>query len=375
MQIVSGIMKKPLKCVLYGPEGIGKSSFAAMAPRPVFIDTEGSTTRMDVARMQPNPSSLTMLNTYISYVIQDPSLCKTLVIDSGDWAQKLMVDAICAKNGKAGIEDFGYGKGYSYVYEEFGRMLNLLDQVTDRGINVIITAHAAMRKFEQPDEMGAYDRWELKLINSQKCNVAAMLKEWADLVLFANYETIVVKTEDKKSKAQGGRRVMYTTHHPCWDAKNRFGLPEKLPLDYNAVAQCFLYDEAPAYQPEPQPISEPYPTTAPAYPATEPVAPQSQPPVQEPAPEPIPPMEESGSAVQMSSQNFHSEPTVPSGLPQPLVDLMQQNQVTEAQIQAVVAQRGYYPANTPIANYDPNFIAGVLVGAWDQVYQMIKESK
>ena len=373
MQIVSGVMRKPLKCVLYGPEGIGKSSFAAMAPRPVFIDTEGSTTRMDVARMQPNPSSLTMLNTYIGYVIQDPSMCKTLVLDTADWAQKLMVEAVCAKNGKAGIEDFGYGKGYSYVYEEFGRMLNLLDQVADRGINVIVTAHAAMRKFEQPDEMGSYDRWELKLINAPKCNVAAMLKEWADIVLFANYETFVVKDEkSKKGKAQGGRRVMYTTHHPCWDAKNRFGLPEKLPLDFSAVANCFLYDEAaPVYQPAPVVDQGPAPSDPPQTQAT--VDPQPLPPAQEAAP--ANPTQGSGSASQMESMtpNSHSDPA--GRLPQALVDLMQQNQVTEAEIQAVVAQRGYYPANTPIQNYDPNFIAGVLVGAWDQVYQMIKESK
>lgn len=368
MQIVSGIMQKPLKGVIYGPEGIGKSSFAAMAPRALFIDTEGSTARLNVSRMQPNPSSLTMLNNYVGYVIQNPSICKTLVLDTADWAQKLMIDAVCAANQKAGIEDFGFGKGYTYVYEEFGRLLNLLDQVRDRGINVLITAHAAMRKFEQPDEMGSYDRWELKLINAPKCNVAAMLKEWADIVLFANYETFVVKDEkSKKGKAQGGRRVMYTTHHPCWDAKNRFGLLEKLPLDFSAVANCFLYDEAaPVYQPAPEP-----------YPTQEPVT--AQPPMQAVAPNPEPtpanPTEQSGSASQMESMTPNSRSDPAGRLPQALADLMQQNQVTEAEIQTVVAQRGYYPMNTPIQNYDPDFIAGVLVGAWDQVYQMIKESK
>ncbi len=372
MEIVTGIMPKPVKLVLYGPEGIGKSSFAAMAPRPLFIDTEGSTAQLNVSRMQPNPSSLSMLNSYVGYVIQNPSICKTLVLDTADWAQKLMVDDVCAKNQKAGIEDFGFGKGYTYVYEEFGRLLNLLDQVRDRGINVLITAHAAMRKFEQPDEMGSYDRWELKLINAPKCNVAAMLKEWADVVLFANYETFVVKDEkSKKGKAQGGRRVMYTAHHPCWDAKNRFGLPEKLPLDFSAVANCFLYDEAGPVAPVAEQV--PAPSNPPQSQAS--VDPQPLPPAQEAAP--ATPTQGSGSASQMESttSNSHSEPVPYSGLPQALADLMQQNHVTEAEIQTVVAQRGYYPANTPIKNYDPDFIAGVLVGAWDQVYQMIKESK
>lgn len=365
MQIVSGIMAKPVKMVLYGPEGIGKSSFAAEAPRPLFIDTEGSTTRLAVDRMMPLPSSLAMLTDYVRYVIQNPIICKTLVVDTADWAQKLMIDAVCAQNQKSGIEDFGYGKGYSYVFEEFGRFLNLLDQVWERGVNIIVTAHAAMRKFEQPDEMGAYDRWELKLINAQKCNVAAMLKEWADVVLFANYETIVVKTEDKKAKAQGGRRVMYTSHHPCWDAKNRFGLPEKLPLDFQTVAQCFLYDDPSAgialrnspAQVQQQAQAQQMRTENPT---------QKAPPVN--------PTQVNGFVSAMNSMNSHSEQLtqLDPGIPQKLRQLMAQNNVSEAEICRVVAQRGYYPENTPIRNYDPQFVEGVLVGAWDQMCKMIK---
>ena len=92
-------------------------------------------------------------------------------------------------------------------------MLNALSDLTDRGINVVLTAHAIMRKFEQPDESGAYDRWELKL----EKKTSPMLKEWASLLLFANYKTLVVKdekSEGKKAKARGGQRVIYTSHHP-----------------------------------------------------------------------------------------------------------------------------------------------------------------
>ena len=367
MQIISGIMPKPVKMVLYGPEGIGKSSFAAQAPRPLFADTEGSTMRLNVNRMMPIPTSLAMLTEYIQYVIQNPTICKTLVLDTADWAQRLMADAVCARNGKAGIEDFGFGKGYSYIFEEFGRMLNLLDQVWERGINIVVTAHAAMRKFEQPDEMGAYDRWELKLINSQKCNVAAMLKEWADIVLFANYETIVVKTEDKKAKAQGGRRIMYTSHHPCWDAKNRFGLPEKLPFDFQAVAQCFAYDDPVPQQQAYQPQQVLVPSAPPAAPAQMSASPEPKP----TAPE-NPTQTQNGFVSAMNSLNAPSESRLDPALPLALRQLMEQNHVTEEQIRKVVGQKGYYPEATPIANYDPDFINGVLVGAWGQVYQMIK---
>ena len=332
MQIITGVMPKATKVVLYGPEGIGKTSFAAKAPNPLFIDTEGSTTRLNVRRL-PAPQSFAMVLEQIQWVLYNPQVCGTLVVDTADWAQRLATDAVCARLKIGGIEDLGYGKGYSYVYEDFGKLLNLLDQVIDRGINVIVTAHAAMRKFEQPDEMGSYDRWELKLNNSQKCSIAGMVKEWADMVLFANYETIVVKNENKKGKAQGGQRVMYTAHHPCWDAKNRFDLPEKLPFDYEQVAHCFLQPAAGAV-PAPQTALEPVTTTV-----------------------EVPPAE------QLSD---------PYGIPPALLQLMQQYNVREQEIQRVVAQRGYYPESTPIRNYDPQFVEGVLVGAWQQVYNMIK---
>lgn len=147
MQIISGVMKKATKAVLYGPEGIGKTTFASKAPEPLFIDTEGSTTRLNVRRL-PAPESFAMILEQVQWVLENRNVCKTLVLDTADWAQSRCVNAVCAKYQKGGIEDFGYGKGYSYVYEEFGRLLNLLDQVVDAGINVIVTAHAAMRKFE-----------------------------------------------------------------------------------------------------------------------------------------------------------------------------------------------------------------------------------
>lgn len=350
MQITSGVLSTPLKVVVYGPEGIGKSTFAAQAPGALFIDTEGSTARTNVRRL-PAPTSFVMIQEEIRYVISNPTVCQTLVLDTADWAERMCRDGVCAKNSKAGLEDFGYGKGYSYVFEDFGRMLNLLDQVTDRGINVIITAHAAMRKFEQPDESGAYDRWELKLINSQKCSVANMLKEWADMVLFANYETFVIKNEDKKNKVSGGKRVMYTTHHPCWDAKNRFGLPEKLPFDFSHIAHCF--------NATPSAVAAPTVVTPPAV-----TAPTSAQQKQE-----NPTMDGLSSPEMIQNSLSNND-----GISPALCQLMEQNKVTEAQIRKAVASRGYYPEATPIKNYDPAFVSGVLVGAWPQVYQMIKES-
>ena len=319
--------------VLYGPEGIGKSTFAAQLPQPLFIDTEGGTRHLDVQRFAERPSSWTQLLEQVKYVQSHPEVCRTLVIDTADWAEALCVRHICDKAQLGGLEDFGYGKGYVYLQEEFARLLQLLTDLAEgRGVNVLLTAHAAMRKFEQPQEMGAYDRWELKL--SKK--VAPLVKEWADLLLFANYEVITLTdTNSKRKTATGGERVMYATHHPCWDAKNRHGLPDKLPFAWAAIAQIF--EAAPA-------VSEPA---------------QPQKPVKE---EPQP------------AKAAYGETPI-SQLPKSLAALMFEYNVTEAELQRVVADRGYFPADTPILNYGEDFINGKLVACWPQVFRLIEANR
>ena len=238
MKIVSGKIPTAKKVVVYGPEGIGKSTFASHFPRPVFIDTESSTNSMDVKRFE-KPQKWEDIIEAVQEVINDPTCCKTLVIDTADWAEMFCIAWVCKKGNVSGIEDFGYGKGYTYVQEEFKKLLDKLENVISAGINVVFTAHAKMRKFEQPDEMGAYDRWEMKLSRQ----VAPMLKEWADMVLFANYKTFVVTDDKTKSKkAQGGKRIMYTTHHVCWDAKNREGLPDSMPFEYEGIKNIIEKD-------------------------------------------------------------------------------------------------------------------------------------
>lgn len=234
LEITRGKITKALRVVVYGPEGIGKSTFAAQFPRAVFIDTEGSTNQMDVARFEP-PKDWSVFLMELHAVRQHPGVAGTLVIDTADWAMRLCEDFVCRKNGKDGIEDFGYGRGYTYAKEEWGRALDILSGIVEAGTNVVLTAHSAIRKFERPDEMGAYDRWELKMGGKAGAAAAALCKEWADILLFANYKEIVVEVNGK-NKAQGGKRVMYTCHTPAWDAKNRMGMPPELPFEYAQIA-------------------------------------------------------------------------------------------------------------------------------------------
>lgn len=380
MQVISGRVQKAKKVVIYGPEGVGKSSLAAQFPRRIFIDTEGSTTEMDVDRL-PRPSSWQMLNQQVQWIKQQgPARFGSLVIDTFDWAEMLATESVCSSNNKKGVEDFGYGKGYTYVAEEIGRFLNLLSDVVESGIHVVLIAHSKIVKFEQPDEMGAYDRYQLKLGEKTGSKTAALVKEWADMVLFINYKTFSVAVDDKgkKNKAQGGTRMIFATHHPAWDAKNRHGLPDEFPLDYGRIAHIFAANGPQVGGAE----SYPHPTAQAAPPAAPPaaVAPPMHPPAQQPPaqqapvsapPQAAPPATPPG--PQREPDIFDSEPN-PNILPA-LRDLMIQHQVTEYEIQRAVGQKGYYPVATPITNYDPQFINGVLVTAWPQVFGMIKQTR
>lgn len=375
MKIIRGKIPCAKKVVIYGPEGIGKSTFASKFPEPVFIDTEGSTKDMDVARFE-TPSSWTMLMEQIRYVRSTPGVCKTLIIDTADWAEQMCIADLCSRYGKKGIEDFGYGNGYVYAREEFGRFLNALTEVVDTGVNVVLTAHAHLKKFEQPDEMGSYDRWELKLGKKTSSQTAPLVKEWADMVLFANYKTWSVAVDEKgtKRKAQGGARVMHTTHHPCWDAKNRYGLPDEMPFEYDGIRNVI---EGNAAQPNQNTKLSETVVTAPEQPAAPPLSEpkyhQETMELEEPPATNTelqkPPTE--NTEVMGDLSNFPPDMRIPKALR----DLMIEYNVCEWDIQNVVEARGYFPSDMNVWDYPSDFIEGVLVGAWRDVYKMIKEAK
>ena len=234
LTINSGKISRAVKTVIYGTEGIGKSTLAAQFPSPLFLDVEGGTAQLDVRRIE-TPRGWQDLITDVREVAADPSICKTLVLDTADRAESLLVEYICRKYNQTSIESFGYGKGYTYLGEEWGKLMDAFNACIAAGINVTIIAHAKQRKVELPDQIGAFDHWEMKLSRQ----VAPLLKEWADLLLFLNYKTTVVTTDSNSKKATGGRRVMYTSHNPVYDAKNRHGLPEEMDLSFDGLKQIF----------------------------------------------------------------------------------------------------------------------------------------
>lgn len=376
-QVTSGVIPAPVKVVLYGPEGIGKSTFASQFPDPIFIDAEGGTKQLDVRRL-PRPTSWAMLLDEVAEVRKGNIPCTTLVLDTADWAEALCIQSICAKAKVDGLEGFGYGKGYVYAKEAFAKLLDELEEVVAGGRNVVVLAHAMIAKFEQPDAVGNYDRWQMKTTKQ----VAPLLREWCDMLLFANYKTVVEKSgssPNAKNKASGGRRVLYTTHHPCWDAKNRFGLSDELPLDYQAIAAIIPGKSAPAPAERPilvedEPANPTLPTrrTTPAPSASPSAATAAPAPTSTVNPTDTAPAHDPAAAEARYRAKLDADLRA-AGIPDNLRALMVANKVEEEYIRHAVAQKGYFPEDMPVRDYPADFIDGCLVGAWDAVYEMVKE--
>ncbi len=369
MNITRGKISTALKIVVYGSEGVGKSTFASKFPDAVFIDTEGSTKQLDVARFD-FPTSWEMVLQEVEYVKNNASQFKTLVLDTADWAERLCIKCVCDRAQKNGVEDFGWGKGYTYVAEEFGRLINLLSEIANKGVNVVVTAHAKMNKVEQPDEMGSYDRWELKLTKQ----TSPLLKEWADILLFANYKTIVVSTGKDKYKGQGGQqRIMYTTHTAAWDAKNRFGLADVLPFDFQQIAHLLPNGNAafapanvpdtPVNIPAPEPVKTEQPVPAP---------PPEVPAEKDPLLDFIDECKEKDLPVEVVNQN--KAPEIPDYVPKALADLMRSKNLTMDDLDLIISRRGHFPRGTPFQNLPKEYVDGCLIAAFPQLYDFaVKE--
>jgi hypothetical protein len=232
MKITSGKQTRAQRVVIYGVESVGKSTFAAQFPRPLFLDVEGGTAHLDTDRAEIADAA------ELDAAIRKCQTASygTIIIDSIDWTERMLVDQLLAEHKKKSIEDFGYGKGYVMAAEKMARLLSQLDLLIDAGKNVVLIAHAQVRRAEPPDLMAAYDRYELKL----EKKASPLVKEWADELWFFKFKTKTVESESGRSKGVGGKeRIILTTHSAAYDAKTRSGLAEELPMAWDSVAHLF----------------------------------------------------------------------------------------------------------------------------------------
>lgn len=241
--IRKGPQALPPRIVIYGEHGLGKSTFAAGAPKPIFIPTEDGLASLDVASF-PLATTHDQVLQAIGTLFSEDHDFETVVLDSADWAEKLIWSHVANAHDKNNIEDFGYGKGFTFAAQELGNLLAGLNALrTTKGMAVVLTAHAQVRRFDDPTS-ASYDRFELSLHKA----ASALLSEWADVVAFASHDA-VVRSEDvgfKKTikKAVGHERVIHVERQPAFNAKNRYSLPAKLPLSWDAFAEALAESHA-----------------------------------------------------------------------------------------------------------------------------------
>ena len=225
--IKRGRIDRPIRVLMYGPEGIGKSTFGAGAPEAVFIGSEDGTAQLDVARF-PSPERWEDIHLAVDELRNGEHEFKTAVFDTLDWMEPICWDFVCRSAGKPDIESFGYGKGYVAAVDTWRSFLVELDRLrNDRSMNIVLLAHSHIRKFQNP-EGEDFDRYTLKLHEKS----AGLLKEWVDDILFANFEILSAESKGRVRGVSTGVRRIHTERAAAFDAKNRHNLPVELPLDW-----------------------------------------------------------------------------------------------------------------------------------------------
>jgi hypothetical protein len=262
--------------VIYAPEGLGKTTLASQLPSPIFFDFEGGTHHVDVARLEP--STLAEFEKWARELVKDKQDFRTVVIDTVDWLEEAVVRQVitdAASDNVKSIEDFGFGKGWVHLGERMNHVLSIFDRLIDAGLHVVCLAHCAVRRFDDPKLASGYDRYELKMYKDRANakGTAALLKEWADALLFGTFEDKVKPgaadgARGRAVAASGKERVLFCSHSAAWDAKNRHGLRDKEPWSVETLMKV-LGNPVPVTPGKPAATGVVKPTTAAPKPATE----------------------------------------------------------------------------------------------------------
>lgn len=242
-QATKSRIHKPIKIVIYGEDGVGKTKFACGAPNPIVVGTEDGAHRYGATETPVAKSLQDLEDTLLELASTKGAGYKTLVLDAMDGIETLVERATCKEKKVDSLEDIGYGKGTMFMRDRFLKFLDLVDTCrTEGGMNVIMIAHSHVKKINDPSQPAPYDRHQLKLDDKN----AAKIREWSDAVLFACNETFV-KTDKSGNKGKGigdGKRIMFTERRPAYDAKNRDGLPHKMDLSFDAFNEAINRSDA-----------------------------------------------------------------------------------------------------------------------------------
>jgi hypothetical protein len=230
-QVIKGKVEAPFLVLVYGPHGIGKSTFGASAPNPIFVGPEQGTNNLDVARF-PTPKSFAEITQALNELATETHPYKTVVIDSLDWLEVLVHQKVMHDHKVKSIElaAGGYGKGYTEAKHIFGGLIEQLSVLRNKKrMNVVLIAHSQITKFEDPQSQTAYDRFSIKLHKAS----AALFQEYVDAILFCTHKKYTSKEGDTTRTFTDGTRIMLTSWNAGQDAKNRYGLPEEIALSWD----------------------------------------------------------------------------------------------------------------------------------------------
>jgi hypothetical protein len=224
----TGKLKQPLRILLHGVPGVGKSSFAAEAPKPVFLCADNGTSDLDVARL-PEPRAWEDVLEAVRVLTEDDHPYETFVIDPLNWIEPMCWTAVCREKGWSSIEEPGFMKGPTAAVDFWRALVARLERLqATRRMHVILLAHTAPRNFKNP-EAEDFHRYQSGIDPL----AAGLFQGWCDAVLFAKHETFTEKAGKQRARGRStGVREMYTEWNAAFDAKNRFGLPAKLPLSW-----------------------------------------------------------------------------------------------------------------------------------------------
>ncbi len=238
LTITSGKQPNPPRIFLYGTSGVGKTTLAASIPGAVFIPVEEGSDSLDCARLS-QPTSYSHVIEHLKQLCQEPHDFTTLVIDSVTALEQLIWKHVVAveNNPKiTSIESFGYGKGLVHASEYWRSLLEALTYLrANRHMAIVCIGHVEVKTVNAPD-LEPFDRYQPRLHKT----AAAMLTEWSDALLFANYKTFIITDETKggNERARGtgmGERIIHCTERPSHLAKNRYGMPDTLPMQWSAI--------------------------------------------------------------------------------------------------------------------------------------------
>lgn len=241
-KVTTGKIQKPELVLIYGPDGVGKSTFAANAPAPIFAEVEEGTARLNVARL-PLIENWNLILQGIKELTEEKHHYKTLVIDSLDWLETLLWAEICKEYKAATIEHAcgGYGKGYVEAVVRWDDLIKRLSHLRNKiGMNIILIAHSETAKHNDALNQVEYDKFQMKLHK----RAAPRFREWVDSVLFANFEIHATKDGDNTRAYSTGVRKLWTEGRPGFDAKNRLGLPPVIDLSWQAYINGQTSDNA-----------------------------------------------------------------------------------------------------------------------------------